>query len=86
MEIQLAKNIETISPQLILKALKKVTEKLLKIVYGEAKKVVCVQGEKKQTEKLLFSSSSNCVITYDEINCDSVSAQDDFTLTKNKYH
>ena len=63
-------------------SIEKVTEKLLKTIHGDGKKIVCVQGEKKQTEKLLFNSSSNCVITYNEINCDSVKCPRKFYFNK----
>lgn len=63
-------------------SIEKTTEKLLKNIYGDGKKITCTQGEKKQTEKLLFSSSSNCVITYDEVTCDSVKCPRKFYFNK----
>jgi hypothetical protein len=63
-------------------SIEKITEKFLKSIYGETKSISCIQGEKKQTEKLLFRSSSNCVIIYDEINCDSVKCPRTFYFNK----
>ena len=63
-------------------SIEKVTEKLLKTIHGEGKKIVCIQGEQKQAEKLLFNSSSNCVITYNELKCDSVKCPRKFYFNK----
>ena len=66
------------SPQ----SIEKVSEKLISKYIANDKPVTCIQGEQKQTEKLLYSSSSNCVITYNELNCDSISCPRKFYYNK----
>ena len=66
------------SPQ----SIEKVSEKLISKYIANDKPVTCVQGEEKQTEKLLYSSSSSCVITYNELNCDSISCPRKFYYNK----
>ena len=63
-------------------SIEKVAEKLISKYFANDKPIKCVQGEQKQVEKLLYSSSSNCVITYNEVQCDSISCPRKFYLNK----